>query len=147
MKVIAEWYLFSAADPMHYLLLFVFPGIFQRFWQPRTPNFPKYPEQIKGSSGELKGTAQPDLKEEISRVKRVPIIVQILMSLVEIIIMTSSAYLPCAFYDIHLAIHPSRFSGYTNLLLNVGEHILPIQKLLNESNVGFNLPSLNIFSF
>lgn len=34
------------------------------------PSFPKYSEQVKGSSGDLKGTDQPDLKEEISRVKR-----------------------------------------------------------------------------
>lgn len=70
MKAIAECKLFSATDSIHYFLLFVFPGIFRRFWQPRMPSFPKYSEQVKGSSGELKDTAQPDLKEEISRVKR-----------------------------------------------------------------------------
>lgn len=69
------------------------------------------------------------------------------MSLFEIIIMSLSAYLPCAFYDVHLAMHLSRFSEYTNLLLNMGEHILPIQKILNQSNIGFNLSSFNIFSF
>lgn len=49
--------------------------------------------------------------------------------------------------DKQLAMHPSRFSGYTELLFNVGEHILPIQRILNQSNVRFNLSSLTVFSF
>lgn len=149
MKAIAECYLFSDTDSINCFLLFVFLGILQRFWQRRPASFPKYSEQVKGSSGQLKGTAHPDLKEEIWRVKRQKSFHCYSNSDVtcwnyhyEIICLSA-----LCIYDKHLAMHLSRFSEYTNLLLNVGKHILPVQKILNQSNVGFNLSSLNIFSF
>lgn len=49
-----ECYLFSATDSIIYFLLFLLPAIFKGLC------FPKHSEEVKESSGELKGAAQRD---------------------------------------------------------------------------------------
>lgn len=124
-KGIAECYLFNATDSIHCFLLLVFSGIFQMFRQPRTLIVQRqsdHQESLKVHPSLIRRN-----KFEEWKGNRIFIIIKILISVAEVIIVTSSTYLPFALNVILTLTHLLKFSDYTNLLLNLCEHILPIQ--------------------
>lgn len=147
----SRWiYLFSTTDSIHYFLpsfFFFFPRYFPKILTAQNAKFPKLFGAGKGIVRRAR-YSPAWYERRNSRSEKAKVFPLLFKFWCELLKLSLCCHLLICHmhHDKQLAMHPSRFSGYTELF-NVGKHILPIQRILNQGNVRFNLSSLTVFSF